>query len=247
MVWGADGWPVIGWDPDGNGRGEPVGRWRKPAGAAQPITAPPSSDELDSGVLGLQWQWQANPEAGWWSLTAAPGALRLIAQPLPEGARNLWMVPSLLMQKPPAEAFVATTELRFHPARTGERAGLLVFGTSYAWAGIEQTEAGPAFVMRTCADARGGENEHTEATLPAVDGPVWLRVAWRAGGACRFSVSRDGVTFEDLGPDFVAAPGRWVGARLGVFASRPDSGLIAGDADFAWFRVRPPARPAALP
>lgn len=79
-----------------------------------------------------------------------------------------------------------------------------------------------------------------------VSDPVWLRVTWRAGGVCRFSVSRDGARFDEIGPDFVAAPGRWVGARVGVFASRPDSGPIAGHADFAWFRVRQPAPPDGL-
>ena len=30
MVWGADGWPVIGEDPDGNGVGQPVAKWKSP-------------------------------------------------------------------------------------------------------------------------------------------------------------------------------------------------------------------------
>ncbi len=53
MTWSEDGWPIIGWDPDGNGRGEPVTRWRKPALPPQPAAAPPTSDELDGDALGL--------------------------------------------------------------------------------------------------------------------------------------------------------------------------------------------------
>ncbi len=85
MSWSEDGWPVIGWDPDGNGRGEPVTRWPKPALPTQPMAVPPSSDEFAGERLGRQWQWQANPETTWWSLTEVPGALRLFTQPLPEG------------------------------------------------------------------------------------------------------------------------------------------------------------------
>ncbi len=51
MTWAEGGWPVIGWDPDGNGRGEPVTRWRKPALPPQPVVVPASSDEFDSQQL----------------------------------------------------------------------------------------------------------------------------------------------------------------------------------------------------
>ena len=64
MTWREDGWPVMGRDADGDGKGEPVRTWRKPktAGPA-PQGAPPASDEFDQSRLGLQWQWQANPQA----------------------------------------------------------------------------------------------------------------------------------------------------------------------------------------
>jgi beta-xylosidase len=239
MAWSKDGWPVIGWDPDGNGRGEPVARWRKPALPPQLSAAPLTSDEFDGGRLGLQWQWQANPDRTWWSMTEAPGALRLFSQPLPQGVENLWSVASLLMLKVPAEAFQVTTEVAFTPGRPGERAGLLVFGVDYAWVGVEHTPAGRAVVVKTCLDAPHSGGERVVATLPARDGPVHLRVEWRPGGLCRFGVSFDGNDFTSFEPTFTARPGRWVGARLGVFAATA-AGRPAGEpADFAWFRVAP--------
>lgn len=239
MAWSEDGWPVIGWDPDGNGRGEPVARWRKPALAPQPAAVPASSDELEAGPLGLQWQWQANPDPAWWSLSDVPGSLRLFAQPLPEGATNLWPVASLLLQKPPAEAFEVTTEMTFPAERPGERAGLLVLGTDYAWVGVERTPAGRALVLRTCLGAADGKGERVAATLPAPDGPVRLRVEWRPGGLCRFGVSSDGRDFTLLEPGFTARPGRWVGARVGVFAATASGAPAGAPADFAWLRVAP--------
>ena len=239
MTWSENGWPIIGWDPDGNERGEPVNRWRKPALPKQPTAVPPSSDEFAGEGLALQWQWQANPENTWWSLTEAPGTLRLFAQPLPEGSVNLWPVASLLLQKPSAEAFQVTTEMTFAPERPGERAGLLVFGTDYAWIGVEHTPAGRAVVVKTCLGAREGGEERVFAALPAPDGPVHLRVEWLPGGFCRFGVSFDGRDFTTFEPVFTARPGRWVGAKIGVFAAADAGHSNTSVADFAWFRVAP--------
>ena len=67
------------------------------------------------------------------------------------------------------------------------------------------------------------------------------------GGKCRFSYSDDGRTFIPIGEEFTAKAGRWVGAKVGIFAaSTVDShtgalgGLRSGYADFDWFRVTSP-------
>jgi beta-xylosidase len=216
-----------------------VTRWRKPALPSQPTAAPPTSDEFDGDSLGLQWQWQANPEVTWWSLADRPGTLRLFTQPLPEGAGNLWPVAALLLQKPPAEAFQVTTELAFDPQRPGERAGLLVFGTDYAWVGVEQTPTGRSVVVKTCLGAPDGSREEEVASLPAPAGPVHLRVEWLPGGLCRFGASFDGRSFTTFEPTFAARPGRWVGAKIGLFAATATGEGARAPADFDWVRVAP--------
>ena len=59
------------------------------------------------------------------------------------------------------------------------------------------------------------------------------------GARCRFSYCVSGEKFVPLGDEFPAVPGRWVGAKIGVFAStsHADGG---GRADFDWFRVATP-------
>jgi hypothetical protein len=57
-----------------------------------------------------------------------------------------------------------------------------------------------------------------------------------------FSYSLDGVTFQDLGPDFVATQGRWTGAQIGLFATAPyetpaSIATTVGHAEFDWFRI----------
>jgi hypothetical protein len=55
------------------------------------------------------------------------------------------------------------------------------------------------------------------------------------GGQCRFSYSLDGKTFTPLGEPFTANVGRWVGAKVGVFAA----GSAGATADYDSFLVGP--------
>ncbi len=243
MTWRDDGWPVMGADPDGDGKGEPVRTCRKPnvgalpAGAASSgLAVPPTSDEFSGPRLGLQWQWQANPDRAWMSLTAAPGVLRLYARPAPNAA-GLWMAPNLLLQKWPAPAFVVTAALTFAPIANGDTAGLVVFGQDYAWLGLRKTAAGLRLVAALAKDAKNGKPEQEIASVEAGGSTVYLRLAVRTSGTCRFSFSADNRTFTPIGEAFVAKPGQWVGAKVGLFAVARAGAKAAGHADWNWFRV----------
>ena len=231
-----DGWPVIGADPDGDGRGEPVLNHIKPLPQLGPMVAPPTSDEFDSPTPGLQWQWQANPRAEWASLTARPGFLRLLGQPA--AAKNLFLAPHLLLQKFPAREFTVTTRLEFQSADANDDTGLIVFGFDYAWIGWR----GDRLVQITAKNA--SENPtFTEDSAPVRAGPIHLRATISPGALCHFSYSTDGTSFNPLGVGFQARGSRWVGAKVGLFASGNPSAF----ADYDWLRItaedRPPIRP----
>ncbi|MFZ5494766.1 MAG: glycoside hydrolase 43 family protein [Verrucomicrobiota bacterium] len=235
VVW-RDGWPVMGHDADGDGTGEPVLVHRKPALPAVAVAVPATSDEFDSPQLGLQWQWQANPAAGWHSLSERPGCLRLHSQPEPHPA-NLYQAPHLLLQKFPAPTFCVTTRLDFQPRSPGESAGLMVFGYAYGWIGLRSGERGATVVLAFRPDARKGEPQQEHLLIEHPAGPVWLRIVVRPGGECRFAFSTDGERFIDAGREFTATTGHWVGAKVGLFASSPATAPQRGHADFDWFRV----------
>jgi beta-xylosidase len=236
MAWRDDDWPVIGADPGNTGRGEPVPGYRKPDSAGVgPVAEPQTSDEFDGSALGLQWQWNANPEPEWASLTARPGFLRLACVPSEDA--NLYDCPNLLLQKFPAPAFTVTAKLEFSPAGPGESAGLIVFGYDYAWIGLRSGARGARLVQVAFKNAEASLGSATEASADAAPGPVYLRVSVDANGRCRFSYGGDGVNFAPLGAAFEASVDRWVGAKVGLFASAGSA--TGGHADFDWFRVGP--------
>jgi beta-xylosidase len=230
-------WPVVGADPDGDGTGEPVLKFRKPnVGRAWPVVTPPDSDEFDAPGLGLQWQWHANPQPNW-AFPAGPlGYLRVFNVPLPEGHKNLWDVPNLLLQKFPAPEFTGTTRLTFTPRTDEEKTGLLVMGLDYAYLSVRKRPEGLFVSQVVCKDADKGSAEREGAAAPLKSSTVYLRVKVSANAVCDFSYSEDGKSFKPVGEPFTARPGRWIGAKVGLFASRLGRTRESGYADFDWFR-----------
>ncbi len=228
-------WPLMGTGvATGAATGDPVLVHGKPNGGSSladgPVRVPPTSDEFDSGPLGLQWQWQANPGPDWYSLTAKPGALRLFAQPEPKPG-NLYDAPFLVLQKFPALEFSMTTVLT---APTAAQAGLIVFGYDYAWIGM----SGGRLVRVTVINAAEKPVAAETVVEEKIAGPVHLRVEVAEGGKCRFSYSLDGKVFTPVGDTFTASVGRWVGAKAGLFAA----GAPGAHADFDFFHVGPPVK-----
>lgn len=246
MRW-EDDWPVIGVNQDSAGCGEPVLRWRKPpGGSAHLITAPQTSDGFETLSLGLQWQWQAQEQADWYSLTERQGWLRLYMG-APEAHSNVYNAPELLLQKLPAPSCVMTTKVDAKGMQPGDRSGLVVFGRDYASLAVSHSPDGHVIVRSTCAGADEGTPEVLLATAPMEGLTVWLRVEVRLESdtasvpmvVCTFSWSTDGKQFRVLGADFVARKGVWVGAKAGLFAVASRRNTPRGFADYDWFAVEP--------
>ena len=242
MKW-VDGWPVIGVDKDGDGCGSPVYSYKKPnVGKTYSIETPAESDEFDSLELGLQWQWQANPKPIWYFCDGGNSLLRLYSY-YTENQVNLWDVPNLLLQKFPTEDFTVTTKVSFAPSSkyTGERTGLVVMGADYAVLAMENRADGLILVQNVCrkADKKGKEEENASVKLS--DNTLFLRVKVKKDSEkeaiCSFSYSVDGKKFISLGENFTAKPGKWIGAKVGLFITRPKAVNDGGRVDIDWFRV----------
>ncbi len=233
-----DDWPLMGIDFDGNGIGEPVTRYKKPdVGEIWPVDAPQTSDEFMSVKPGLQWQWHANCQDGWMSMRERPDWLRLFAVVVPENYTNLWDVPNLFLQKFPAPEFTVTTRVDFSGFAVGEKAGLLIMGQSYSYLAVERTVSGCRLVKSNCINAIRNSSEKEDSNVNWTYISLFLRVKVSNGAVCDFSYSHDGEVFTGIGESFTAVPGRWIGAKVGLFCISRVKQQRPGYADFDWFRI----------
>ena len=230
LTWRADGWPVIGSTPDSGGVGEPVMIHALPRTGARSRGVPQTSDDFSGKQLGLQWQWQANPQVGWFSLDAKQGSLRLFAKPLPSDTSNLWIAPNVLFQKLPAPSFTATTDVT--PVHGEMRAGLTVFGTDYAWIGVSMKGSAMSVVQVVAQNAPAGGRERIVAGVLLDAKHVVLRAT--CDSLCTFSYGTDTRHLTPLGVPFTPKAGRWVGAKLGLFTVG-----ASGHADFDFLHIEP--------
>ena len=240
MKWEKD-WPVLGIDTDKNGIGEPVLTYKKPeVGNIYPIETPAESDEFNDDKIGLQWQWSANENIVWSAKIPGKDYLRLFSIKTPEGAKNLWNVSNLLTQKFPAPNFVATTKVKLFPeeAKEGKVAGLLVIGTDHASLVIANKPDGYYLQLRKALKAEKGGEEKILSEIKLKSNEAYLKVSVKEpNGICTFSYSENGKSFENIGEPFQAKPGKWIGAKVGIYSVSDPKVSGGGYADFDFFRI----------
>ena len=222
MTWQADGWPMIGEDPDGDGVGQPVAAWRAPVTTKN---APDAVQNIGPYGLDLAWQYPAVPSP-YWHQALPDGGVRLYS--VEQRTGGLWNCPNLLSQKFPAESFTVEATLAFMPnpqlEQHGETAGFAVTGNSYAALQLQDTpegiqlqyvlcekasEVAPEEVFPLCDvpwDAVEIDHRHESQNVPLVKYPSYRRATVRVrlevkplertGNVpqpqCRFSYSVDG-------------------------------------------------------
>lgn len=240
MKWEKD-WPVIGIDNNKNGIGEPVLTFRKPnVVKTYPIETPAESDEFNDDKIGLQWQWSANENIVWSAKLPGKDYLRLFSIKIPDSEKNLWNVPNLLTQKFPAPNFVATTKVKLFPedAKEGKTAGLLVMGVDYQSLVITNKPDGFYLQLRSAQKADKGGEEKILNEIKLKSNVVDLKVIVNEpNGICQFSYSENGKKFESVGETFQAKPGKWIGAKVGIYSVSNSKVSRGGYADFDFFRI----------
>ena len=224
----ADGWPHLGESID-EVRGRPVVVVPLLGDdlSGEPYREPVRSDDFGSAELHPRWHWQANPQAGWWR--TGEGRLDLAFAPSPRG--DLRDQGAILCQQMPGRPSSWEVELHLPAATTeagtgAERAGAVVLGYSYAWAGLRRDADGIALVHGTMA-ADGADEEvavHSLLTRGSSEAAaVRLQVTIDAAGRVTFAATIPGVGRDEeqavLLSDWQATEGHWIGAEIGLFAS----------------------------
>jgi len=224
-----DDWPIIGAPIPGDAEaGQPV------AGAPMPDTGSPptrdhiqASDDFASPKLGLQWEWNHNPDDRAWSLTARPGWLRLNALP----AQHLVTARNTLTQILHGPASRITTRIDVTRMADGERAGLTLFGVGPSWIGVVQTGG----MRRITLASKGVET----AGPPLTTGTLSLRADVAPEQTVRYSYSLDGTHFSPFGDAIpLARFSWWKGSRPALFTF--NTGGAGGSIDVDSFQVKQP-------
>ena len=238
----SSGWPIMG------KKGEPVLTYKKPKNNSSVIVNPVESDEFNQPVLGKQWQWHANYDQKF-GMPTAFGTMRVYTHKLSEDYKNLWEVPNMLLQKTPADRFVATAKLRFTSKEQEQFGGIIMMGLDYS--ALVVARVGNEFQLQqiTCKAADKGKPQNVKvlASLkptasdkvdyqPAIHEDIYLRMTV-SDGKCRFSWSSNGKKFTEVGDEFTMKEGKWIGAKIGFVAAETGQQTNRGWIDADWFRV----------
>lgn len=219
VIW-VDGWPMLGKD------GKGVDTCKKPdVGGIYPIKVPATSDEFDSSKLGLQWQWNHNPDPLKWSLTAHKGSLRLKAGK----ASKLADARNTLTQRVQGPYSEATVEMHVDGMKDGDVAGFGVFQFPYAFVSVQRKGGQRAIVMVN--------NDTTITKLKFTGSKIWIKArVTQVGFKASFAYSTDGKNFQSIGNELKMGLGLdWTANRFALFNYNTGKSGSGGFVDFNWF------------
>lgn len=216
-----DGWPMLGTE------GKDVITYPKPnVGKTYPIMEPATSDEFKGKKLGLQWQWNHNPDDTKWTLTERPGYMRLKASQ----AKNLKEARNTLTQRVQGPSSEGSVLVDITGLKDGNVAGFGVFQFPYAYVAVQQEGDDRKIVM--CNDGEIVE------TVDALKGnKIWIRArVMDKDFTARFYYSLDGETYSPIGNELKMGLGLdWTANRFALFNYSTKANGVGGYADFDWF------------
>ncbi|TWF41742.1 beta-xylosidase [Chitinophaga polysaccharea] len=216
-----DGWPILG----DNGKGFVTGK-KPDVGKTFAVKAPATTDEFNTTPLGLQWQWNHNPDNSKWSLTERKGYMRLHAS----YATNWKEARNTLTQRVQGPSSTGIVEMDIAGLKDGDIAGLGIFEEPYAFIGIRKEAAGAQLVMVN-------DGKVIDSIAAIAQKNIWFRAAATDKGfIASFSYSLDGKRFIPFGNQLKMGLGLpWTANRFALFNFNTITGNEGGYADFNWF------------
>jgi len=239
IIW-SNNWPVWGTT---NAPG------RVPATAPMPIVGKPAyqiptSDNFLSPTLGLQWQWNHNPDNTRWSLSDRPGFLRLH----PTAATNFWYARNTLIQKGQGPWSGAEVKFDLSNLQSGDICGLGALGKTNGTIAVTCNGPGSYTLSQNLIVSLDSTKTNLFTTTLAATSYLSTTIFLRLGmdfiknkGTVLYSA--DGRNWTQLGGQFNIAydwlTGTFQGEQFAIFSYNPAPG--PGYLDVDWFRFVPPA------
>jgi beta-xylosidase len=216
-----DGWPMLG------AEGKGVAIYKKPGvDKTYPVKVPATSDEFNQTSLGLQWQWNHNPDHKKWSLTERKGYMRLHAS----YAYDITMARNTLTQRVQGPASEGTVELDVSGLKDGNVAGFGIFQSPYAYIAVRKEGSEKTLLMVNNGKVIDSINHFTH-------NKIWIKAnATHIGFTASFSYSVDGENFILFGNQLTMANGyNWTANRFALLNYSTKKEGEGGTADFNWF------------
>jgi len=257
MKWKND-WPVIGNPVEGEAYGTPVTTYKKPVSSSIELVVPESSDEFNTEILGLQWQWNANYDDSWYCLNPVMSSIELKAISYAK-EQSIANMPNLLLQKWCMPEFTTVTKLNLTQLKEGDVAGLISMGILYGAIGVKRekgilkliqitgeqsffNEKATSFDIEKELKNLGDiqeiyfENQVMQVDKKEIDVVPIQELEEHSYEKIKFSYSLDGINYIEL-LSMDSRAGRWVGVKNGLFCYNKggkDTGMVSSD----YFRIR---------
>lgn len=231
-----DGWPVIA----GNNANAVNLTYQKPnVDGAYPVTYLPTNDNFRDYKLGMQWQWNHNPDNTAWSLFDNPGYLRLYTTGTannPKEARN--SLTQRIFQYRDNTPSLGSVCLDLSGMKDGDVAGISVFQDPYGYIAISKD--GNAWKLTQAIVGDENENFTVSTDVTPVDNKIYLRASadFQANKAS-FLYSLDNASWQPLGEEMTMAfdLSVFAGNRFMIFNYA--TGEEGGYVDVDWFSTEP--------
>lgn len=237
-----DDWPVVG----NNGKPYTTLHKKPDVGMSYPRQALPTNDNFRSYPLGMQWEWNHNPNNSSWSVFERQGWLRLRSccntDRLTQ-ARNMLTQRIFAVHGKEKNESTGTIRLDVSHLEEGDRAGICVFQDPYAAIAVQIKDGKQQLVW--WQDTLRVQNNFTptEQTLDIqVDSVIYLRATHtKETNRTQFYYSLDNETFTKFGgqTELGYSLTVFVGARFGLFCYSKPGAEANGYADFDWFSTEP--------
>ncbi len=225
---------------DGHWPPEVVWAPSRPDAFVPPPVSAMMTDEFERRIDG-GWRW-LNEDPTRWSLTAAPGALRIVTKG--ESLYGDALPSNLLLRDAPEGDFEVVARVIFEPTSDFQQAAIVVLQDPDNFVLLNRGYCGPCFGGGVYFDSEiNGETDLGGPRTPVLTPATFLRLR-REGSIYTGYYSVDGETWIGLGQlENGLSPG-----EVGLMASNsnPDSSVPQIAADFDFFTVRPLAADSAL-
>lgn len=249
VVW-QDNWPILG--NDGIDVSAAGASYPKPnVGAAYPKTYLPTNDTFTGTSLGMQWEWNHNPDNASWSIFENPGFLRLHTASVTD---NFKQARNTLTQRAHGYANEGTADNAYPDSYAtacldvsgmteGDICGLCVFQDPYGYIGVQMTNGEKHIIYYRSAYETDGDTIPAETITsddPIAGNTVYLRATANFGtDKANFFYSTDNTTYTSFGNEWTMryTLNIFVGNRFCLFNYATKT--LGGYIDIDWFSTEP--------